>query len=140
MSVIFDRIYLHVIFCVRQASDPLRSEWLRPLEHHLINHLREERHPLLGMAVLPDHVHLLIRYRPGRPLGGLIRQLKKSSSGFLKEAFPVTASSFDWQKGFAAISISSQRVEKVRSYLQAQSSYHHQYTVEEEMTHLISNL
>jgi len=140
MSALFDRIYLHLIFCARHASDPLQAEWIRPIEEHLITQLQHQKQPLLGMAVLPDHIHLLVRYRPGKPLGGLIRYVKHSSKALLLQEFPLTAAKFEWQKGYAAFSVSSQRVEKVRSYLQEQSRYHHHFTVEEEMMQLVSNL
>lgn len=138
MSVIIDRIYLHIIFCVRQASDPLQPEWIRPVEHYLISTLQLQKQPLLGMAVLPDHVHLLLHYRPGKSLGGIIRQLKHSSSKQLKEAFPQWAGKFSWQKGYAAFSISSQRIDTVRSYLEKQERYHQSHSIDVELSGMIS--
>lgn len=137
MAVVFDRIYLHVIFCVRQASDPVQAAWIRPLELHLIAFLQSQGQALLGMAVLPDHVHILFRYRSGQPLGGLVRQVKKSAIDLLRGHFPHEAATFAWQKGYAAFSISSHNVDKVRAYLQEQPLYHQHYSVEEELVGMI---
>ena len=73
---------------------------------------------------MPDHIHLLIDLNPTVPLAELVRAVKQSSSGWMKEdrlSFPL----FDgWGKGYFASSVSPSLEEVCKEYINSQELHH----------------
>ena len=54
-----------------------------------------------------DHVHLLVGLKGGHSVAGVVREVKKSSNGWVREQ--TGFSEFNWQEGYAGFSVSSER-------------------------------
>jgi REP element-mobilizing transposase RayT len=61
----------------------------------------------------------------------LLRVVKANSSRWVHEGFPAYER-FGWQAGYAAFTVSSSRVDGVRTYIAAQQEHHRRVSFEEE--------
>ncbi len=80
---------------------------------------------------MPDHVHLLIRAKTTTVVSDLVREIKKSSSRYIKEENS-SEYLFQWQEGFSVFSVSSSVVPAVCRYIENQQKHHLHTTWEEE--------
>lgn len=75
---------------------------------------------------MADHLHLLIAMKPNCCLSDLVREIKKSTSTFIKEK-KFYRYGFNWQEGFGAFSYGHSQLDNVVSYI-ARQKKHHQKT------------
>jgi REP element-mobilizing transposase RayT len=94
---------------------------------------RNKNIDVLAAGGTQNHVHLLLRIPPTRPVSESIRDLKANSSRYMSE----TSGHFAWQDGYAAISVSPSQVDAVRAYTDGQKQHHAKRTYEQEITALL---
>jgi REP element-mobilizing transposase RayT len=75
---------------------------------------------VLAQAVLADHVHVLISFRPDRPLMPFIRDAKTQSAREVNEA----GGGLKWARGYYAGSVSHGHIPAARAYIARQHSRH----------------
>ena len=80
---------------------------------------------------MPDHIHIFIGMKPNCNLSDLVREIKKASNSFINEQ-KLTASNFNWQKGFGAFSYSQSQINNVVKYINNQKQHHRKQTFKEE--------
>ena len=84
-----------------------------------------------GMA---DHVHLLCSLHKTLSIAGLVEELKKSSSKWIKglQHLEEDLGKFYWQKGYGAFSVSQSNLMAVRKYIVNQAHHHHNSDFQDE--------
>jgi len=83
-----------------------------------------------------DHVHALWRHHKTQSFSHTLKILKGRSSRFINQQ-GFTESTFRWQGGYGAFSVSTDRVEAVRRYISRQKEHHARTTVFEEYENLL---
>jgi REP element-mobilizing transposase RayT len=83
---------------------------------------------------MPDHVHLLIRLEPVDKFPDFMRELKASSSRWVKRNHQPK---FAWQRRYGAFTVSESAVERVRAYIQGQKEHHAGKSFEDEYKGLL---
>jgi REP element-mobilizing transposase RayT len=139
MPGIYDHLYVHVIFSVKNSASTIRREWRQPMQRTFATILTVCGHQMVASAIMHDHVHILIRQHPRMLLNSLVSRIKKDSAQWLHELDPEHAAVFRWQKGYAAFSVSRSRVGLVRRYLAHQESFHMQMNLKQEMESLLES-
>jgi putative transposase len=80
---------------------------------------------------MPDHLHMLIGFRPDQSLSDLMRIVKGDSSEWInKQGFIRTH--FRWQEGFGAFSYARSQLKTVIRYIENQEEHHRKRTFIEE--------
>ena len=85
--------------------------------------LRDLRCSMIAVNGMPDHVHLLIRYRADLSHSEMLQQIKGRSSKWINETWP-RKSHFTWQAGYGGFTVSTSGVADVESYIARQKSHH----------------
>jgi len=98
--------------------------------------LRSRGHRLLAADCTPNHIHLLISFSKNDALSATMRELKASTSRWMKER-DSSLRAFQWQEGYGAFSIGASQIPALRSYLQRQKEHHKRRTFEDEYLTLI---
>ena len=78
-------------------------------------------------------MHLLIALPPTMTIAQAAQKLKGNSSRWLGEQ----GVSFQWQEGYAAISVSPSLLENVKAYIRNQAEHHRKRNFEEEFRLLL---
>lgn len=131
MSHTYTLNLLHVVFSTKNRAPFIHN--LELLIKNLRGIARNKNIDVLAAGGTRNHVHLLLRIPPTRPVSESIRDLKANSSRYMSESF----GHFAWQDGYAAISVSPSQVSAVRKYINCQERHHATRTYEQEVMALL---
>ena len=123
MPSAYTQNYYHAVFSTRHRTPSITPELESRLYPFFGGIVRDLRCQLLVVNGMPDHVHLLVRYRADLSHSDLIRHLKGRSSKWINETFPAP-SAFAWQEGYGGFTVSRSAVPQVEAYIANQKMHH----------------
>lgn len=130
------QIYLHIVFSTKHREPFLEENSIREQCHaHLAGICKNLKSPALIVGGVEDHVHIFNRHSKNISVANFLRDLKRSSSAWMKRLNP-TLSSFHWQNGYGVFSISPSHVKNVRNYILGQAEHHHHESFQDEFRRL----
>ena len=132
----FTQIHLQLVFAVKHRQALIRKSWRDRLHSYITGIVQNHGHKMLQINSRPDHIHILIGYRPAQPLPKLVEEIKTSSNEFIKEN-RLSPFQFAWQIGYAAFSYSRSQVSAVATYIERQDEHHRNKSFREEYTELL---
>ena len=136
MSQSLARILTHVVFSTKQRESFLTSAINPSLFAFMTGICRSHNSYVYQINGVEDHVHLLVSLSRTISLSNFLRELKGSSSKWLKEQ-DCSFRGFCWQAGYGAFSVSEQHREVVMQYITEQKEHHATIGFQEEFRHLL---
>lgn len=136
MANTYTQIYIHVIFAVEGRQSLIAPEHNNELQKYVSGIVSAQKHKLIAINNMPDHLHLLIGLRPDASLSELVRDIKANSSRWINEKHWV-AGRFSWQEGFGAFSYSRSQLATVVHYIENQQRHHAKQSFRDEYTQLL---
>ncbi|MBR9920193.1 MAG: IS200/IS605 family transposase [Bacteroidetes bacterium] len=136
MEFTYSQIQIHVVFAVRFRQPLISPDWEERLHKYITGVIQNRGQKVLAIGGMPDHLHVLIGMRPNYLISDLVREIKKSSSKFIKENYS-TKSPFYWQRGFGAFSVSSKSTSVVIRYILNQKTHHKDNSSKAEFKNLL---
>lgn len=118
----------HVVFSTKQRQQLIPAEAQARLWNYLAGIARNHGIQALAVGGTENHVHMLLAISPDTALADAVRTLKANSSRLMRE----TSTSFTWQEGYGAFSVSPSQVERVKRYIGNQAAHHARHSYEEE--------
>ena len=91
----------------------------------------------LAIGGMADHAHLLLTLPSSLAVAIAMREIKSGSSHWMH--VEGNLSSFEWQEGYGAFSVSSSQVEVVKGYIENQEEHHRKRNFEQEFVTLLRN-
>jgi REP element-mobilizing transposase RayT len=130
------QIYLHVVYSTKHREPFLGDPAVREQMHsYLAGICGNLDSPALIIGGVADHVHLLCRLGKNIKVPDLLQEMKRGSSIGIKEVVPAL-SSFHWQGGYGAFSISPSHVAGLTQYIQGQEEHHRHVSFQDEFREL----
>jgi len=127
----FTNLLTHVIFSTKDRAPAILPGLKGKLHAYMGGIVRE----LDGKATIingtEDHVHLLLWMPPTLSVSETMRVLKTNSSRWLNRECR-GKSSFAWQAGYGAFSVSQSNAQAVVKYIQTQEQHHRRVSFQEE--------
>src|SRR5687768_17610934 len=120
----------HAVFSTKDRKGSIESSWRDRLHAYLggiVENLGGVPQAVGGVA---DHVHLLIGLRATHCLADVMRDLKANSSRWVRDE--VRRSTFSWQEGYGAFTVSAQMLGQVKEYIRRQEEHHRVRSFQEE--------
>lgn len=136
MAHTYTQIYIHVVFAVEGRQNLIKAEHNDELQKYITGIVSAQRHKVIAINNMPDHLHLLAGLRPDAALSELVRDIKANSSRFINEKRWVMGR-FSWQEGFGAFSYSRSQLGAVIRYVENQQQHHAKRTFRDEYTGLL---
>ena len=131
------QIYLHIVFSTKNRQPFLEDETLRTETHaYLAGTCRNLGSPSLIVGGVEDHVHILCMLSRKCTVADFLRELKRDSSKWIKTK-KTSLSSFHWQFGYGAFSVSPSHVNSLRKYIADQEEHHRRETFQDEFRRLL---
>ncbi|WP_339133317.1 MAG: IS200/IS605 family transposase [Candidatus Electrothrix sp. GW3-4] len=131
------RIFLHLIFSTRKRIPFLVDAELRDHTHAYLAEVCRQ------LGVLPlringteDHVHILCAMSRTRTVADLVKELKRTSSKWLKQQGEELLC-FYWQGGYGAFSVSPSHVDEVERYIACQPEHHKTLSFQDEFRRIL---
>ena len=106
MANTYTQIHLQLVFAVKFRAAVIDSSWKEELYKYMTGIVQEQKHKMIIINGVADHVHLLIGFKPHQSLSELMQDVKGSSSKWINER-KLTRSKFNWQEGYGAFSYSN---------------------------------
>ena len=123
MANTYTQIHIQIVFSVQNKKSLIHYSWKHELYKYITGIIRNNNHKLLAINGMPDHVHILIGFRPTQSLSDLVQDIKGDSSKWIKQK-GLVAGRFSWQEGFGAFSYSKSHVKNVINYIKNQEKHH----------------
>ena len=127
----------HIVFSTKERRAFLNAAIRPALFAYLGGIARELDATAIIVNGVEDHVHLLVAYPAAVALADLVRVLKTNSSLWLRQQHRATHSSFAWQSGYGAFSVSHSARAAVVEYIAGQEEGHQRISFEHELRTLL---
>jgi REP element-mobilizing transposase RayT len=101
------------------------------MQEYLAQMLRQQDCETLIVNGVEDHIHALFALSRTHSIASVIKEIKRTSSGFAKELSP-TLRKFQWQGGYGAFSVSQSNLDEVGRYIENQEEHHKRLTFQDE--------
>ena len=138
MANTFTQIHIHAVFSVQNRESIISEIWKDELCKYIAGIVTNNKHKLLAINGMPDHIHLLIGMRPTQSISDLLQDIKGNSSKWINQKGLVRGK-FSWQEGFGAFSYSKSELPSVIKYIQNQQEHHKHATFREEYLKLLKD-
>lgn len=127
----FTQIYIQLVFSPKHR-ECLLVEGIRPRVFEYLSGITTNLgHKSIIINGMTDHLHLFIGLNPKISISETVKELKRSSSIFIKEQrfFP---GKFEWQEGYGGFSYGRSQIESVYEYIRNQEKHHQKKTFRQE--------
>ncbi len=131
MANTYTQIYIQAVFTVQNKLSLIRPEWQEELYKYITGIVQNNRHKMIAINGMPDHLHLFIGMKPNQSLSDLMQDVKGDSSKWIHEKGFVKGR-FEWQAGFGGFSYSISQIDTVVKYINNQAKHHKIKTFAEE--------
>jgi putative transposase len=131
------KILVHTVFSTKDRRPFLRDKLLREELHRYLGGILTnlDCQPIIVGGV-EDHVHLLCALSRTCEAATMVKEVKRSSSLWLKAKSPDLAG-FAWQNGYGIFSISFSQIESARDYIAGQEEHHRKVLFQDEFRQLL---
>lgn len=128
---------IHLVFSTK-GRQPLLTDAVRAdLHSYLAGILNDLESPALTINSVADHAHVLFSLSKNRPLAGVVMEVKRGSSKWLKTQNRGLAA-FAWQSGYGAFSIGQSAIAQVERYIADQPRHHRTRSYQDEFRTLLA--
>jgi len=136
MANTYSQIYIQIVFAVESRQNLIDPSNNDQLQKYISGIVTKQRHKLIAINNMPDHMHILIGQRPDSALSSLVGDIKSGSSNFINRQRWVRGR-FNWQEGFGAFSYSRSQLDAVVHYIQNQQKHHQKSSFRDEYVALL---
>jgi REP element-mobilizing transposase RayT len=131
MANTYSQIYIHLIFAVKNRDALIHPEWEDQLYKYITGLVQNKGQKMLAINGTQNHIHLFIGFKPVCSISDFVREVKKSSSVFIKDK-QFTRFPFRWQEGYGAFSYADSQLDIVIKYILNQKEHHRKTPFKEE--------
>ena len=125
-------LFIHVITCVKNKAPLLTKPVRTVLFAHIKKHAGENGINVLSVNGTDDHMHTVVQMMPTQNLAQIMKSIRTESANWINES-KFIKDAFDWEEGFAALSVSPSGIKQVLDYLEKQEEHHKTKTLESEL-------
>lgn len=136
MPTAYTQNFYHAVFSTKHRTNLITPDIEQRLYPFIGGIVRGLRCTLLAINGMPDHVHLLVRYRADLSHSELLQQIKGRSSKWINETFSLPGR-FAWQEGYGGFTVSKSAVPQVEVYLARQKEHHQRQDYQAEFLELL---
>ena len=127
------QVWLHIVFSTKNrrpflSNEEFRSQMFKMISHHIT----DQNCVSASVGGHVDHVHLLIGLSRTETISKVIEKTKTATSRWAKST-PECSSTFSWQAGYAAFSVSHSLIDSVDEYIRNQEAHHQTRSFQDEL-------
>ena len=127
----YSKLIYHIVFSTKHRQPSIREVVRERLYEYIGGTIRCLKGNLIEIGGVEDHIHILARLSQVIAVSDAVRNIKANTSKWAN-GLPELKSRFEWQKGYAAFSVSYSQMDGVRDYIANQTEHHKTTTFEEE--------
>ncbi len=135
MASTYLSLHYHLVFGTKNREPLIGTPWRDRLHKFLGGTITGIGGHSQGIGGTADHVHLLVGLKATHCLADVLRELKKVSSSWIRDE--LSQSSFAWQEGYAAFTVSTTSREAIQNYIANQEEHHRVRSFREEFVEML---
>ena len=117
-------IRIHLIFSTKDREPLILDSFESKLYNHIKAKFTNDFDSFVeAIGGSNDHVHILFNHSPNYSLKDIVKGIKGESSHWINEN-NFLSKKFAWQSGYSAFSISIDKVNVVKNYIENQKEHH----------------
>ena len=132
MAQTLTSLLVHIIFSTKHRQHLIYPEIESTLFAYIGGIFRNKNSHLLTAGGTTDHIHLLASQSKNIALSELLQDVKKDSSSWLKTQDRLFRN-FHWQDGYAAFSVGTSEIARLKLYIGNQKEHHRKITFQQEL-------
>jgi len=136
MAGTFTKLLYHIVFSTKHRRPLILPSLREQLYPYIGGIVRADQGVLLRIGGMPDHVHLVTRFKADVSVATMVRLIKTNSSKWVHEAHG-QGMEFGWQTGYGAFTVSASRLAAVQDYVRRQEQHHRRRTFQEEFVGML---
>lgn len=126
-------IWIHLIFSTKDRKPIIADSFKNHLYNHIKSKLINEYESFVEIINgTQDHIHILLKQSQNHSLKEITQNIKGESSHWINENNFIDEK-FSWQTGYAAFSLSIDKVEIIRKYIENQIEHHKKMSFVDEL-------
>ncbi len=137
MAATLTNLLFHIVFSTKDRQPLIQETFRDELEKYIAGIVRNEGGAFFGIGGMPDHLHLITKFKPDRSVAEMVRLIKANSSKWVNEN-QGRVGRFAWQADYGAFSVSSSQLDALRVYVANQQAHHRARSFEEEYRDFLS--
>jgi len=132
----FTQILYQIVFSTKNRGKTLTKEGYPPFCAYVWGILKNKKCHLYRIGGVEDHIHLVLSVHPSVAVADLVKDIKLSSSAFIKEnaVFPHFRG---WQEGYGAFTYSIAAKDALIEYVKNQEQHHKGTLFKDELKGLL---
>lgn len=139
MANTFTQIHIQLVFATKFRQALISERWENRLFEYITAIIQNHKHKVLAINGMPDHIHILVGFRPNQALSDLVREIKNSSTNWINEE-GLTTYKFAWQEGYSGFSYTKSHIPQVITYIQNQKKHHEKVNFLDEYVKILESL
>ena len=114
----------HIIFCPKYRRKVLREPIAERFKQIIMSMQEEQNFYVLGMEVMPDHVHMLLDIDPTIGVNVVVARIKGKTAHILNREFPELTRKLPtlWTRSKFIATVGSVSLEVVKKYIDGQKT------------------
>ena len=134
----YRQILYHLTFHTRNSEKVLTSSENDELFKYIWGILKNKNCKLYRINGVEDHIHIICDLHPSIALANLVKDIKVSSSKWIKEK-SVYPKFSHWAEGYGAFTLSLKEKDSAIKYVMNQQEHHRKFSFREEYIQLLKD-
>lgn len=134
MPSTYTSLHFHLVFSTKERLPLIAEDWRERLHSYLGGIVKGLEGIPLAVGGINNHVHLLVGLKSKHRLDYFLRDLKADSSVWIHKELK---KKIEWQKGYAAFTVSPSNIEGVKRYILNQEKHHQKKDFKEGLIELL---
>lgn len=80
MANSYTKIHLQFVFAVKYRAALIDIKWKERLHQYMTGMFQANKHKMLQINAMPDHIHIFIGMRPHQSISSLVQNVKTESN------------------------------------------------------------
>ena len=131
MANTYTQLHVQFVYAVKFREASIHQSWKDELYKYSTGIFQNNKHKLIAINGMPDHIHILVGMNPSQSISDLMQEVKGCSSKWINER-GFLKNNFEWQEGYGAFSYGKSQVHDVVNYINSQEEHHKKITFKEE--------
>ncbi len=131
MTQSLSRLFVHITFHVKRNKSLIPSFVEDELYAYIGSVIKSNDSVPIIINGVSNHIHILCIMSKNIALSKLVEEIKRHSSRWIKTKSP-KLSSFAWQGGYGAFSVSASIFERTKKYIENQKAHHKRQDFKQE--------
>lgn len=83
MANTYTQVYIQFVFAVQNRTSLIHPTWEHELYKYLTGIVQNQKHKMIAVNGMPNHVHIFVGFHPTQSLSRLMQEVKGDSSAWI---------------------------------------------------------